>query len=190
MKPQRQTIRWPRGQGVNGCDFNLLDTAFAGSENVTMSVIRNVPTSFDCQIKITRAAPTSAAVADFFGRSAGPCSMLCDCPCHAGCPLFGRSEAREPAWIDRCTCPGAADHKDAERHRRELSDQRRALVREAVAQVKAQDLRGREISPVHLRKPSANEDWSSTPTKRICWARRSKSDKCQGRCEIFRHSAL
>ena len=174
----------------NGCDFNLLDTAFAGSENVTMSVIRNVPTSFDCQIKIARGLlPQVRRWLIFLDEAPGPVRCCAIAPAMQDVRSLGGLR-RRPPWIDRCTCPGAADHKDAQRHRRELSDQTRSIGQRGGGPRQSPGSQGSRESPGHLRKPSANEDWSSTPTKRICCARRSKSDKCQGRCEIFRHSAL
>jgi len=46
--------------------------------------------------------------------------------------------------MDRCTCPGAIPHKDAQRSRRDASERRRALVKEAQATVKEQDLKDRK----------------------------------------------
>ena len=156
-----------------------------------MSVIRNVPTSFDCQNQDHQSCPHKCGGGvNFFGRRAGPYSMLCDCPCHAGCPLFGRSERENPLGSIAALVPEPQITRmpSGKGENSRINDEHWSKRWWLKSKHRISGVE--RISPGHLRKPSANEDWSSTPTKRICCARQSKSDKCQGRCETFRHLAL
>ena len=59
---------------------------------------------------------------------------LCDCDCHAACPLTGRADVSDREWEESCSCPGAQLPRDFYRKRRD-GDQR---LRAAAAAVQAE----------------------------------------------------
>jgi hypothetical protein len=60
---------------------------------------------------------------------------LCDCDCHAGCPLGGRPSAARDRWREACRCPGSVAVK--ERMARSEEQQRRTA--EVMADVDVTD---------------------------------------------------
>jgi hypothetical protein len=61
---------------------------------------------------------------------------LCDCDCHAVCPLTGQADVSDREWEVSCSCPGAQLPRDFYRKRRE-GDQR---LRAAAAAVQAESV--------------------------------------------------
>ena len=59
-------------------------------------------------------------------------ALLCDCGCHAECPLSGRQTAPQYVWLRRCTCPGAV----LARERHKQTEQRKAEVSAVMAQAR------------------------------------------------------
>ena len=53
---------------------------------------------------------------------------LCDCDCHAACPLTGQADVSDREWEMSCSCPGARLPRDFYRKRREGDQQLRAAA--------------------------------------------------------------
>src|SRR5580704_977165 len=87
---------------------------------------------------------TGGSTIRFIGANRGARSHLCSCSCHDACPVSGHSEVPGREWMDRCTCPGASSWKERRRQRDDATDARKALAKEAVGEVEAQNPRGRE----------------------------------------------
>lgn len=60
---------------------------------------------------------------------------LCDCECHADCPLAGRPSVRRDLWHEECRCPGAVAVKESMAR----SEEQRRRTAEVMADVDVTD---------------------------------------------------
>jgi hypothetical protein len=58
--------------------------------------------------------------------------LLCDCGCHAECPLSGQQTAPRNVWLQRCACPGTVPV----RQRHEQMEQRKVEMSAVMAQAR------------------------------------------------------
>jgi hypothetical protein len=81
---------------------------------------------------------------------------LCECDCHATCPLAGQGTAVRAVWLERCACPGAglvqAAERRAEDRRRQVGEVLAAARREG--RLSSADLESR-LREVYLARGEA-----------------------------------
>ena len=49
--------------------------------------------------------------ARFIGKQPEADAVLCQCSCHASCPVAGNEYVPTEKWVSLCTCPGAEEAK-------------------------------------------------------------------------------
>lgn len=71
-----------------------------------------------------------------FGRNRQEMALLCNCSCHASCPMGPAGEVASDEWTTRCTCSGSDDLRDIEAQVRADSEVRKAMDAEVLRDVK------------------------------------------------------
>lgn len=71
--------------------------------------------------------------ASLLGR--GSRAMLCECECHASCPLGELSEVSDEEWQTRCTCPGSVAARVRSREARQHIATMQARHREVMESI-------------------------------------------------------
>ena len=82
---------------------------------------------------------------------------LCGCSCHRTCPLAGQPAVPRSAWLQQCTCPGAAAPREAAQRAQERAREVAEVVKQASAAgpLDAEDIRRRmtAVYEAHGERP-------------------------------------